>query len=184
MRSLNIISVHNRYLMAGGEDQVFESEARLLRDYGHTVTQIEEQNAYPDSVAKKIGMAVECVWSRKWHREFRERLQRERPDVVQRFLDASFEGWHAYLDGDPAPANALIKADNPEMTDALLAYGRNALKQHAIVETNPGAATGIGRMTEARWRSFFDSVQKDGGYPADLDLSRAYTLQFLGKPNP
>ena len=82
MRSLNIISVHNRYLMAGGEDQVFESEARLLRDYGHTVTQIEEQNAYPDSVAKKIGMAVECVWSRKWHREFRERLQRERPDVV------------------------------------------------------------------------------------------------------
>jgi glycosyltransferase involved in cell wall biosynthesis len=82
MRSLNIISVHNRYLMAGGEDQVFESEARLLRDHGHTVTQIEEQNAYPDSMAKKIGMAVECVWSRKWHREFRERLQRERPDVV------------------------------------------------------------------------------------------------------
>ena len=82
MRSLNIISVHNRYLMAGGEDQVFESEARLLRERGHRVTQIEEQNAYPDSVVKKIGMAVECVWSRKWHREFRERLQRERPDVV------------------------------------------------------------------------------------------------------
>jgi glycosyltransferase involved in cell wall biosynthesis len=82
MRNLKIISVHNRYLMAGGEDQVFESEARLLRDHGHTVTQVEEQNAYPDSVAKKIGMAVECVWSRKWHREFRERLQRERPDVV------------------------------------------------------------------------------------------------------
>jgi len=82
MRSLNIISVHNRYLMAGGEDQVFESEARLLRERGHNVTQVEEQNAYPDSVAKKIGMAVECVWSRKWHREFRERLQRERPDVV------------------------------------------------------------------------------------------------------
>jgi glycosyltransferase involved in cell wall biosynthesis len=82
MRSLNIISVHNRYLMAGGEDQVFESEARLLRERGHNVTQVEEQNAYPDSVATKIGMAVECVWSRKWHREFRERLQRERPDVV------------------------------------------------------------------------------------------------------
>jgi NitT/TauT family transport system substrate-binding protein len=112
------------------------------------------------------------------------KLVADRPDVVQRFLDASFEGWHAYLDGDPAPANALIKADNPEMTDALLAYGRDALKQHAIVESDAGSAAGIGRMTEARWKSFFASVQKDGGYPADLDLSHAYTLQFLGKPTP
>lgn len=82
MRRLNIISVHNRYLMAGGEDQVFESEARLLRERGHRVTQVEEQNAYPDSVSKKIGMAVDCVWSRRWHRDFRAMLQKTRPDVV------------------------------------------------------------------------------------------------------
>jgi glycosyltransferase involved in cell wall biosynthesis len=82
MHPLNIISVHNRYLMAGGEDQVFVSEARLLRERGHQVTQVEEQNAYPDSVAKKIGMAVDCVWSRRWHREFRALLQKSRPDVV------------------------------------------------------------------------------------------------------
>jgi len=82
MRPLNIISVHNRYLIAGGEDQVFESEARLLREYGHRVTQVEEQNIYPDSVSKKIGMAVDCVWSRRWHREFRELLLKSRPDVV------------------------------------------------------------------------------------------------------
>jgi glycosyltransferase involved in cell wall biosynthesis len=82
MRRLNIISVHNRYLMAGGEDQVFESEARLLRERGHQVTQLEEQNTYPDSVAKKIGMAVDCVWSRRWNREFRAVLQKSRPDVV------------------------------------------------------------------------------------------------------
>jgi glycosyltransferase involved in cell wall biosynthesis len=82
MRRLNIISVHNHYLTAGGEDQVFESEARLLRERGHQVTQVEEQNAFPDSVSKKIGMAVDCVWSRRWHREFRELLQKSRPDVV------------------------------------------------------------------------------------------------------
>jgi glycosyltransferase involved in cell wall biosynthesis len=82
MRCLKIISVHNHYLMAGGEDQVFESEARLLRERGHEVTQVEEQNAYPDSVGKKIGMAVDCVWSRRWHREFRALLQKMRPDVV------------------------------------------------------------------------------------------------------
>lgn len=82
MRRLKIISVHNRYLMAGGEDQVFESEARLLRDHGHEVTQVEEQNAYPDSVSKKLAMAVECVWSRSWNRKFRALLQETRPDVV------------------------------------------------------------------------------------------------------
>ncbi len=68
--------------MAGGEDQVFESEARLLRERGHQVEQVEEQNSYPDSVSKKIGMAVDCVWSRRWHREFRALLQKLRPDVV------------------------------------------------------------------------------------------------------
>lgn len=82
MRRLKVISVHNHYLTAGGEDQVFESEARLLREYGHEVTQVEEQNAYPDSVVKKIGMAVDCVWSRRWHREFRALLQKAQPDVV------------------------------------------------------------------------------------------------------
>jgi glycosyltransferase involved in cell wall biosynthesis len=82
MRRLNIVSVHNRYLMAGGEDQVFESEARLLRERGHQVTLIEEHNAYPDSVSKKIGMAVDCVWSRRWNREFRAVLQKLRPDIV------------------------------------------------------------------------------------------------------
>jgi glycosyltransferase involved in cell wall biosynthesis len=82
MRRWNVISVHNRYLMAGGEDQVFESEARLLREAGHQVTQIEEKNYYPDGILKKIGMAADCVWSRRWARDFQVLLQKNRPDVV------------------------------------------------------------------------------------------------------
>jgi glycosyltransferase involved in cell wall biosynthesis len=82
MRPLKIISVHNRYVQPGGEDQVFESEARLLKECGHQVTQVQEQTTYPDGVVKKLGVAVDCVWSRKWHREFRSMLQNVRPDVV------------------------------------------------------------------------------------------------------
>lgn len=82
MSPLKIITVHNRYLMPGGEDQVFESEARLLREHGHDVTQVEEQNVYPGTVVKKIGMAVDCVWSQSWHRKFRSLLQEAQPDVV------------------------------------------------------------------------------------------------------
>jgi glycosyltransferase involved in cell wall biosynthesis len=82
MRPLKIISVHNRYLQPGGEDQVFESEARLLTKCGHQVTQVQEQTTYPDGVVKKLGVAVDCIWSRKWHREFRQMLQTSQPDVV------------------------------------------------------------------------------------------------------
>ena len=104
------------------------------------------------------------------------KLISERPDLVQRFLDASFEGWASYLDGDPAPANALIKRENPEMTDGLLAFGRTMLIERHIVQA-PGET--MGTMTAARWEEFFRSVQATAGYPATMDWQRAYTLQFV-----
>jgi glycosyltransferase involved in cell wall biosynthesis len=79
---VNIVSVHNRYLLRGGEDEVFESEASLMTQYGWQVTPVIEQNTYPDGVFKKIGVAMDCVWSRRWYREFTSLLQRTQPDVV------------------------------------------------------------------------------------------------------
>jgi len=79
---VNIVSVHNRYLLRGGEDEVFESEASLLTQYGWQVTPVIEQNTYPDGVLKKIGVAMDCVWSRRWYKEFSALLQRTKPDVV------------------------------------------------------------------------------------------------------
>jgi NitT/TauT family transport system substrate-binding protein len=104
---------------------------------------------------------------------------RTRPDVVQRFIDASIEGWVSYLDGDPAPGNKLIRAANPEMTEALLAYGRDAMKTHGILTSGDASTFGIGAMTEARWKRFLSQVAEQGLYPADLDVSRAYTTQFV-----
>ena len=108
-----------------------------------------------------------------------DKMIAERADVVQRFVDASIAGWAAYLDGDPAPANALIRKDNPEMTEALLAYGREALKKHAILTSGDAATGGIGAMTEARWADFFATMSDQGLYPKGLDIRRAYTLQFV-----
>lgn len=82
MRPLKIITVHNRYVQPGGEDQVFESEARLLLDHGHWVTQVQEQTTYPDGIVKKLGVAMDCIWSRAWYEKFRETLRKSRPDVV------------------------------------------------------------------------------------------------------
>ena len=113
--------------------------------------------------------------------ETSEKLAHEKPDLVQRFVDASIEGWYSYLYSDPAPANALIKRDNPEMTDALLAYGIAKIKEYGIVDSGDAKIDGIGAMTEARWRDFFDRMAKAGVYPQDLDFRKAFTLQFVDK---
>jgi len=110
-----------------------------------------------------------------------DKLVQEKPDLVQRFVDASIEGWYSYLDGDPAPGNALIKSDNPEMTDALLAYGIAKIKEYGIVDSGDAKTKGIGAMTEARWRDFFDTMAKAGVYPENLDFQRAFTIKFVNK---
>jgi NitT/TauT family transport system substrate-binding protein len=110
-----------------------------------------------------------------------DKLAQDRPDLVQRFVDASVEGWRGYLYGDPAPANALIKRDNPEMTDALLAYGIAKIKEYGIVDSGDAKTDGIGAMTEARWQDFFDTMSDAGVYPKDLDWHKAFTLRFVDK---
>ena len=113
--------------------------------------------------------------------ETSQKLVRDHPDLVQRFVDASIEGWHEYLYGDPGPANALIKRDNPEMTDALLAYGIAKLKEYGIVDSGDAKKYGIGAMTDARWRDFFDTMSGAGVYPKDMDYKQAFTLQFVNQ---
>jgi NitT/TauT family transport system substrate-binding protein len=110
-----------------------------------------------------------------------DKLARENPYLVQRFVDASIEGWYGYLYGDPTPANELIKRDNPEMTDALLAYGIAKIKEYGIVDSGDAKTNGIGAMTEARWRDFFEMMSNAGVYPKDLDFHKAYTLRFVNK---
>jgi NitT/TauT family transport system substrate-binding protein len=107
------------------------------------------------------------------------KLVTEKPDLVQRFIDASIEGWYSYLYGDPAPANKLIKQDNPEMPDALLAYGREVMKTRGIVDSGDALKLGIGAMTEARWAEFYRSMADVGVYPKGLDVTKAYTMQFV-----
>ncbi|MGI9508678.1 MAG: ABC transporter substrate-binding protein [Geminicoccaceae bacterium] len=105
----------------------------------------------------------------------------ENPDLVQRFVDASIEGWYGYLYGDPSAANALIKADNPDMTDEQIAYAIEVLKSYGIVDSGDSETLGIGAMTEARWEGFLAFAKGAEIYPEDLDISGVYTLDFVNK---
>ena len=107
----------------------------------------------------------------------RDQLIADNPEAVRAFVEGSIAGWRSYLEGDPAPGDALIKADNPEMTQDVLDQAREKLKSYGIVDGGEPAMTG--RMTEARWTEFLDMAKAQGVYPADLDGSSAYTLDFL-----
>ena len=113
--------------------------------------------------------------------ETRRDLVEKKPDLVQRFVDASIIGWYNYIYGDNSAANALIKKQNPEMTDDLLAYSVAKMKQYGIVDSGDATTLGIGAMTDARMKDFFDKMVRAGVAKAGLDYRKAYTLQFVDK---
>ena len=113
--------------------------------------------------------------------ETRRDLVEKNPDLVQRFVDASTIGWYHYLYGDPELGNALIKKGNPEMTDDQLAYSIAKMREDGIVDSGDTMKLGIGAMTDARWKSFYDKMVKAGVVKAGLDYKRGYTLKFVNK---
>ncbi len=113
--------------------------------------------------------------------ETRRELTDKKPDLVQRFVDASIIGWYNYLYGDNTPANALIKKLNPEMTDELLAYSVARMKEYGIVDSGDSLRDGIGAISDARLASFFDKMVRAGVVRPDIDFRKAYTLRFVNK---
>jgi NitT/TauT family transport system substrate-binding protein len=104
-----------------------------------------------------------------------------KPDMVQRFVDASIIGWYNYIYGDNHAGNDLIKRQNPEMTDALLAYSVATMKEYGIVDSGEATELGIGAMTDGHMASFFDKMVKAGVVKAGLDYRKSYTLRFVDK---
>ena len=103
----------------------------------------------------------------------------EHPDVARRFVKASLEGWKSYLKGDPSPANALIKADNPNMSDAQIAFGIKRMNELQIVDGGDAKTMGIGIMTEQRWKATYDLMVQTDLLPKDTDWTKAFTTQFV-----
>lgn len=105
----------------------------------------------------------------------------ERPAVVQDFVEATIEGWMNYLYGDPSAGNELIKRDNPEMTDDLIAQAIEKMRSYGIALSGDAESAGLGAMTDARWREFFETMARQGLYADNLPYRNSYTLQFVNK---
>ena len=94
--------------------------------------------------------------------ETRRELVEKKSDVVRRFVEASIIGWYNYLYGDNKAAKALIRRDNPEMPEALLDYSVEKMKEYGIVDSGDTLKLGIGAMTDAHMKDFFDKMVRAG----------------------
>lgn len=112
--------------------------------------------------------------------ETTKKLVETNPDLVQRFVDASIKGWYSYLE-NPEPANELIKKDNPEMTDDLINYGFNKLKEYDVILSDDAKTLGIGAMTHERWETLFNELTAVGVLDGKTDYKQAYALDFVNK---
>ncbi len=55
------------------------------------------------------------------------------------------------------------------------------MKKYGIVDSGDALTLGIGAMTDARMKSFFDEMVRAGVTKPGLDYRKAYTLQFVDK---
>ena len=109
------------------------------------------------------------------------RMVRDKPELVRAFVEASIEGWYSYLYDDPAPGNALIRAANRDMTDDTIANAIRLLKQYGIADSGDSLTLGIGAMTDARWKDFFDTAVAAGLHKPDLNYKAGSTLDFVNR---
>ena len=109
-----------------------------------------------------------------------EKTVKERPAAVAACVKASMEGWKSYLKGDAAPGSALIKKDNPNMTDDRIAVGIKLLNESGMVFGGDAARLGVGIVTDERMKKIFDMmVAMKLVDPTKVDLKKTYTTQFV-----
>jgi NitT/TauT family transport system substrate-binding protein len=111
-----------------------------------------------------------------------QRMVNERRDLVQRFVNATIEGWTQYMTGQGIEAaNALIMRDNPEMTLERINYAIPKMNEYGIVRSGDAERLGVGAMTHERWENFYNTMRDAGLYPAGMDFRRAYSLDFINR---
>ena len=112
--------------------------------------------------------------------ETRWDLVRENPDLVQRFVNASIEGWYNFIYGDRTAAYEAIMAHNPEMTAEKLDAEMAQFERLGIIDVGEAETAGIGAMSLDRVAAFHDLAVATGIIEAGaVDLAKVATDQFV-----
>lgn len=104
-----------------------------------------------------------------------------KPAVVKCFVEGSILGWTNYMYGDGSAANALIQKHNPDMTNEQIEFSVSQLKKFGIVDSGDSETLGIGTMSAARIKGFYDKMVTAGVVDAGIDVTQVYSLEYINK---
>jgi len=101
----------------------------------------------------------------------------EHPEIVEKFVKASIEGWQSYLK-DPALVDAEISKLNPAMSADQMRYSVDTLKREHFIEGDGTAESHLGHMSSERWSTLYRQLVDLKVIAQPIDPATAYTLRF------
>jgi glycosyltransferase involved in cell wall biosynthesis len=79
---MRVLVAHNRYQFSGGEDAVMQDEVALLRNHGHAVELLEQDNDAIQGVRGKFIASAAIFYSSSSRRRMKQVIKDFRPDIV------------------------------------------------------------------------------------------------------
>jgi NitT/TauT family transport system substrate-binding protein len=102
----------------------------------------------------------------------------EHPEIVQKFVEASLEGWRNYLQ-DPAATDAELSRLNPAMSTDQMRFSVQTLKDRHFIDGAGTSESHLGSFTAERWSTLYRQLVDLKVITQTIDPASAYTLQFV-----
>ncbi len=99
------------------------------------------------------------------------------PDIVDKFVKASIQGWKNYLD-DPAMVDAELGKLNPAMSTDQMQFSVQTLKDQHFIDGLGTPDSHLGHFTAERWNNLYQQLVSLKVTAQPIDPATAYTLQF------
>jgi glycosyltransferase involved in cell wall biosynthesis len=79
---MNVLLIHNKYKIPGGEDSVVQNESTLLKQCGHEVDVLYFTNDDINSLKDKVFTGLNSIYSRSANEKTRMVVEKFKPDVI------------------------------------------------------------------------------------------------------
>jgi len=103
-----------------------------------------------------------------------EKMLREKPDVVRKFVAATLKGWNDAIAHPDEAAKITV-----DVGGSKLSYEHELAMMKASLPLLTGEGGGLGAMDEAHWRSMQALLVEGKFLKGPVDLTQAFTVNYL-----
>lgn len=108
-----------------------------------------------------------------------QRYLRDHPAEVRAFVAASLRGWDDFMNGDTAPAKALIAKDNENMTNEFMDFSIKVIRDERIFSGKAELGERPGLMTRRRMQDQVELLFQLKIIPELIPLDRFARFDFM-----